>query len=120
MKITKKNFNNFTKEEIVSILISNPEFYRTEVLINSLKKMKRNQLFDEYDELVDLSCEADKDYSEYAKQLLEKYGKLNLSLLKKGEIEKLTELNNKRVEYENKIKKIDKQIDSYSPAPRKG
>lgn len=111
MKKTKKQLEKFTKEEIINVLISNKDFFKTSFLIEMLKKIKKNKLYDKYEDALILVYESEEEYSSYRKSLLLKYGKTYFNCLRKNEKEKLCLLSDKKNKYEKEVKEIINSID---------
>ena len=90
--MTKKDFEKYSKDEIVEVLIKYKTLFHPERILAELERFSRLKAWTKY-EMLSKQAEIKRDeYIKYLKQLEAKYGTITLKKLTIEEIEKLSVL----------------------------
>lgn len=88
--IKKQDFEEYTKDEIVDVLIKYKTLFKPQIVLNYLNRFSADKAWKKYEKL---SKEAEikrKEHLDYLKMLESKYGTITLKKLTIEEIEKLS------------------------------
>lgn len=91
--IKKQDFEKYTKDEIVEVIVKYKITFHPEKLLGELKRRKEKKLWDNYEKISKQAENKRKEYIDYLKMLESKYGKITLKNLSNEEINKMNVLN---------------------------